>query len=194
MGALVFLVLLGDHRWKAKLKPSARRQKLIYTDATFSFSQSWATSIAGLLTIVATVFSTTGVLASLIPGVDSGFFLAVTIVYGMVLALAPLVYSTLQGSEGDHSHSYGTRRGFVIAATITGVAVGGQLSTLGAIIALSDLSFSLRVTIIALIAVVAGLIIAYTAATRRQLWRLPKPTIHSTTNRPALADRRPALP
>ncbi len=140
-----------------------------------------------MLTVVATVFSTTGVLSDLIPGIDTGFFLAVTITYGVVLALAPLAYSIFQIVE--HNHVYGSRLGFQTAAAITGIAVGGQLSTAGAIIILSDnLGFPLRIGLLAFLGVVAVAVIAYTEATRRQLWRLQAP---ESAGHQAAADGRP---
>jgi hypothetical protein len=188
MGAFVLAVFL---LWRGK--PTDRADaKIIYTDATFSFTQSWAFSITGLLTVVATVFSTTGVLGELVPGIDTGFFLAVTIAYGIVLTLAPLMYSALQ--ESVCGHVYGTHRAFVTAATITGIAVGGQLSTVGAIIAISDLKGYLRIILVVLLFVVAVSVIVYIEATRRQLWRLPRPPIDPVTSRPVPATEVPALP
>jgi hypothetical protein len=149
--------------------------EIIYTDATFSFSQSWATNIAAVLTVVATVFSTTGVLPDLVPGIDTGFFLAVTITYGVVLALAPLAYSIFQ--KVDNNHVYGRRFGFQAAATITGIAVGGQLSTVGAVIWLSDLSNGARYGLLIFLGVVAAAVVTYAEATRRQLWKLEKPEL-----------------
>jgi hypothetical protein len=157
---------------------------IIYTDTTFSFNQSWATSIAAILTVVATVFTTTGVLSALVPGIDTGFFLAVTIVYGVVLTLAPLVYSALQIPRG--AHVYGSRSGFIVAAAITGIAVGGQLSTVGAIIAVSDLPWKVRWILWALVGAVAALVVWYTDQTRRQLWHRPPPPAGSRPAKPAL--------
>jgi hypothetical protein len=179
--------------WFFREKPDMKADsEVIYTDATFSFSQSWATGIAGLLTIVATVFSTTGVLTVLVPGIDTGFFLAVAIVYGVVLTLAPLVYSTLE--KAKDGHMYGSHHGFVIAAAITAVAVGGQFSTVGAVIWLSDLNLFLRVAFLVLLGGVAAVVIAYTEATRRQLWLLPKPPTDPTTKAPLPATTMAALP
>jgi hypothetical protein len=182
-------VVITSIVWQKKPEPTD--PKIIYTDATFSFSQSWATSIAAVLTVLATVFSTTGVLTNLVPGIDTGFFLAVTIVYGVVLTLAPLVYSTLQKPDG--SHVYGSHLGFVIAAAITAVAVGGQLSTVGAIVWLSDPNPWVRWVFLGFLVVVALVVTAYTEATRRQLWQLPKPTADSTAPAP-LVTAMAALP
>jgi hypothetical protein len=164
-------------------------RNLIFTDSTFSFSQSWATSVSGILTIVATVFTSTGVLGDLVPGIDTGFFLTVTIVYGVVLALAPLMYLTLQQPDGNH-HIYGTRQGYAVAAVITLVAVGGQLSTLGAIIWLSDLNRPLRAVLLVFLGAVAAAVVWYTEATRRQLWQL----VPSPAPAPGSAPATAALP
>jgi hypothetical protein len=185
--ALVLIVYFSSRG-----KPASPLRTTIYTNSTFSFSQSWATSIAAILTIVATVFTTTGVLTSLVPGIDTGFFLAVTIVYGVVLSLAPLVYSALQKEE--EGQVFGSHRGYVIAAAITAMAVGGQLSTVGAVIWLSGLSVSLRWVFLAFLSVVALLVVWYTEMTRRQLWKLPKPDKGSTAGKLPPAPPMAALP
>jgi hypothetical protein len=171
--ALGVLVLIVFRRCRDEPSEGQGRTT-IYTSSTFSFSESWATSIAAILTVVATVFTTTGVLTSLVPGIDTGFFLAITIVYGVVLSLAPLVYSALQ--EEEDGQVFGTHRGYVRAAAITVVAVGGQLSTVGAVIWLSGLNVVLRWVLLAFLGCVALLVVWYTEMTRRQLWKLPKPT------------------
>jgi hypothetical protein len=176
MGLLVLLTF-----WRYRDKPNPPKppnpdSDIIYTESTFSFSGSWATSISGVLTIVATVFTTTGVLTSLVPGVDTGFFLTVTVVYALILSLGPLVYSALQKTSDD-GLVYGTKRGFKAAAAITAAAVGGQLSTVGAVIGLSDLDGRVQVVLLVFLGVVSALMVFYAEMTRRQLWRLlaPKP-------------------
>jgi hypothetical protein len=138
------------------------------------------------------VFTTTGVLTSLVPGIDTGFFLAVTIVYGVVLSLAPLVYSALQKLE--NGQMYGSHVGYAIAAAITAVAVGGQLSTVGAVIWLSGLNAGLRWGLLAFLIVVALLVVWYTEQTRRQLWELPKPKEDPTTKMMPSVTPMAALP
>jgi hypothetical protein len=147
--------------------------KVIYTESTFTFSGSWATSISAVVTVVATAFTATDVLKKLVPGVDTTFFLAVTIVYGIVLSLGPLVYSALE--QPVTGHTFGTKRGFRIAATITAIAVGGQLSTVGALVWLSDLNTVGRLAGLVFLGVVAALVVFYTEMTRRQLWQLRPP-------------------
>jgi len=171
-GLAIFLIALYRKPKSAIQTPSG----IIYTEATFSFSQSWATSITAILTVVATVFTTTGVLSKLVPGIDTTFFLAITIVYGVVLALAPLVYSALQKLKGNRV--YGSRRGFILAAAITGVAAVGQLSTVGAIIALSDLNW-VKWVLYVILGAVAVLVGWYTEATKERLWQLPQPPADS---------------
>jgi hypothetical protein len=193
MGAAVILVrLLGMSLgyWFPVFNPGDYR--LIYTDTTFSFSQSWLSSISAIVTAIAAVFSTTGVLTSLVPGIDTGFFLAVTVVYGITLTLAPLVYCSLQ--KMSNQHLYGRHLGYVLASAITAAAVGGQLSTIGAIVWLSDLSQDVRQTILVLLGAVAFLVIVYIEATRRQLWQLAPPPAGSATETAQPASTVAALP
>jgi hypothetical protein len=76
---------------------------------------------------------------------------------------------------------FGSRVGYVIAAAITVMAVGGQLSTVGAVIWLSGLNAGLRWGFLAFLGVVSLLVVWYTERTRRQLWELPKPKEDSDT-------------
>lgn len=180
VGLAIIVTFIACPRWPEEKEPAS---KFIYTDSTFSFSQSWATSIGAVLTVVATVFTTTGVLADLVPGIDTGFFLAVNITYGVILAIAPVTYSAFQ--KVVNNHTYGTRIGFCFAATITGIAVGGQLTTVGAVVWLSDLGHDARVGLLVFIGVIAAVIVAYTEATRRQLWQLRDPDVHKEGEAPA---------
>lgn len=195
MGACALAVagIFGLCTKKFDRPPEPEDSKIIYTAATFSFGQSWAGGIAGILTIVVTVFSATGVLSSLVPGIDTGFFLGVTIVYGVVIALAPLVYSTFQTVGGD-GQVYGRHIGFVIAAAVTAIAVGGQLSTIGAIVWLSDLDEPVRRAFLWFLSVVAALVIVYIEATRQQLRALPKPSTDPTKGPPSPPAAMAALP
>jgi hypothetical protein len=167
LGILVFATLIiKEGTWRGD-------GATIYSDSTFSFNESFVTSIAAVLAIIATVFSATGVLTSLVPGIDTDFFLGVTVVFGVVITLAPLVYSIFQIPA--NGPVYGRRIGFVIAATIVGISVGGQLATLGAIVAISNLGPNLRITFCVLLGVVALIVLAYIRATENQLWALRPP-------------------
>jgi len=184
-GSLAVAIMVPLIAWWRKSQPrGVENTRKIYTDTTFSFSQSWATGIAAILTVVATIFTATGVLSNLVPGIDTEFFLAVTIVFGVVLTIAPLVYSALQIPDG--AHVYGSRNGFVIAAAITGAAVGGQLSTVGAIISVSDLPGKAKIPLWALLGAVAIVVVWYTEMSRRQLWQLKPPAASPTPEVAAL--------
>jgi hypothetical protein len=178
MGA--FVLVLSRHKLPEREEPDS----VIYADAAFSFSQSWLTIITAALTAVGAVFSTSGVLTGLLPGINTSFFTECTIVYGVVLLLGPIAYCSLQ-TVGTDNHIYGTHRGYVLAAAITAVAAGGQLATVGAVVALSDLGGGLRAVFFLLLIIAAGVVIAYVEATRRQLWRLRKQDPAKTA--PALA-------
>lgn len=170
-------IVIATFAWAERNKPKA---KDIYADSTFSFGQSWATNLGAIFTAVAAIFTTTGVLSDLVPGIDTGFFLALNIGYGIVLLLPALVYSACQTLDDDN-HLYGTRRGYRLAAMITGIAIGGQLSTVGAIIALSDLADTEQRLLLAFLAIVYAVVVIYMEANRRQLWDLKKPVPPKTS-------------
>lgn len=173
VGLLVFCLLyvVVGHR------SSGDNANIVWTPSAFTFSGSWVTSISAVLTAVATVFTTTGVLTSLVPGIDTSFFLGVAVVYAVVLSLAPLVYSALMSvpSGSTDGVAYGTRTAFRAAAAITAVAISGQLSTVGAVCWLSDLSGPVRCCFLGLLGVVAVVIVWYIMVSGDQLTELAKP-------------------
>jgi hypothetical protein len=44
-------------------------------------------------------------LTKLVPGIDTGFFLALTIAYALVLSLAPLIYTAKETVDDGHTSS-----------------------------------------------------------------------------------------
>ncbi|HEY3906981.1 MAG TPA: hypothetical protein VGM14_23955 [Streptosporangiaceae bacterium] len=93
-------------------------------------------------------------LADLVPGIDTGFFLAINITYGVILAIASVTYSAFQ--KVVNNHTYGTRIGQ-----------------------------DARVGLLGFIGAIAAVIVTYTEATRRQLWRLANPDVHEEGEAPA---------
>lgn len=177
-------------------EPSEDNANIVWTPSAFTFSGSWVTSISAVLTAVATVFTTTGVLASLVPGIDTSFFLGVAVVYAVVLSLAPLVYSALMRvpSGSTDGIAYGTRTAFRAAAAITTVAIGGQLSTVGAVCWLSKLSGPVRCCFLALLGIVAVVIVWYIMVSGCQLTKLAKPAPPAPPQGPPQPPGQPGQP
>jgi len=80
------LVHHGREFWQAPL----------YAGATWSFSDSWVTSITPLTTLVGAVLTASGAVAGLVPGVDLGRFTLLMTLLGGLAVLAPLLFSALK--------------------------------------------------------------------------------------------------
>ena len=72
-------------------------QTPLYAGTTWSFSDSWATSVTPLTALVAAVLAQSGALAFLVPGVDLSKFALAIALAGLPLLLAPLLFSVLNG-------------------------------------------------------------------------------------------------
>jgi hypothetical protein len=164
------------------LRRRTGRNNILWTPSTFSFSGSWVTSITAVVTAVVAVFTTTGVLTALVPGIDSSAFIGSTVVYAFVLSLAPMIYSALMTADStvQNGSAFGTRTGYRLAAAITAVAFGGQLATVGAVVSLSSMPLELRTGLMALLGVAAVVMVVYVWRSGDQLSKLTDPSPPAT--------------
>jgi hypothetical protein len=109
---LTLLSLVGLSR-----KPSVGRAK-------WSFSDSWASTLTAAGAILGTAVGTT-----LLPDepiiLGKSTYIVLNLLFGFLVLLAPLVFESLRGTSG----TVGTQA-FLIAATITLIAVLGELMTI----------------------------------------------------------------
>jgi hypothetical protein len=67
----------------------------VFTDKTWSFSGSWATNITVVGTVLTGLLAATGFLSEVLPGVPSGRFLGLSILFGGIVAISPFIYIAL---------------------------------------------------------------------------------------------------
>jgi hypothetical protein len=63
--------------------------------AVFSFKDSWLTTVATFTAVLGTILTTTGVIANLLPGLDTDRLLALNLGFGGLVLIAPVVYAAL---------------------------------------------------------------------------------------------------
>lgn len=90
----------------------------------WSFKDSWAGNITALGAVAGTVLGATGVLNEFLHGVSVASFLGMTLLYGAIVLLAPLVLGAT-----TKAGAY-TVAGFLLAGWLTLAAALGQLSLL----------------------------------------------------------------
>jgi hypothetical protein len=117
----------GKEFWRAPL----------FAGATWSFSGSWATSIAPLTTLVGAVLTASGAVAGLVPGVDLGRFALLITLVGALAVLAPLLFSALNTQFPDNDSAppgevVAARLWVMVVATsLTVFAVGAEIGFVG---------------------------------------------------------------
>lgn len=126
---------------------SKSHQATIDLGPAFSFKDSWLTTVATFTAILGTILTTTGVVASLLPGLDINRLLTLNLAFGGLVLIAPVVYAALAKWEwrqdvksGKHDlHPLATRRSLILASATTLAGVVGQLATIGILVDASTL-------------------------------------------------------
>lgn len=95
---VVFTALFGVPRPKSGAGNGHRVPFLrvpLYASAAWSFSDSWATNITAVGTVVGTVLTASGSVSELLPGVELGRFSLLIAVAGGITVAAPLLFGAL---------------------------------------------------------------------------------------------------
>lgn len=95
LGALLILLtrLFGMRRHRGR-RPGFWRTPL-YAAAAWTFSDSWATNITAIATVLTAGLATTSGVSALLPGVELGRFSLLIAFAGGITVVAPLVFGTL---------------------------------------------------------------------------------------------------
>jgi hypothetical protein len=109
----------------------------VATGPSWSFSDSWLTNVSAVGAILGTVLAATGFLSTALPGVPTGRFVGLSLVFGGFTVMAPVIYSaagTWKWSKQDGSPDtlvpVGRIWGVILAAGATVAGVIGELGTL----------------------------------------------------------------
>jgi len=124
---------------------------------TWTFSGSWASNITALGAILGTVLAATGFLTDVIPGISTGMFVAMSLLFGFLVLVAPVIFTAMYNRAGKPSYV-----GLLTAATFTLWAAIGELASAAQLTARAGLSSSLQLVpwiVVILLIVVLG---AYT--------------------------------
>jgi hypothetical protein len=109
----------------------------VATGSSWSSSDSWLTNVAAVGAILGTVLSATGFLPAVLPGVSTGRFVGLSLLFGAFIVMAPVIYSavskwewSVKDGSPDTLVSVGRVCGVVLAAGATVAGVFGELGTL----------------------------------------------------------------
>lgn len=101
-----------------------RKPRKITEGPTWSFHDSWATNLTALGAVLATILAASGFLSDVLPGVSTGTFLGFSLLYGLLILIAPVVFQALSLWSGEPNYW-----GLLVAGGIVLWATMGELAT-----------------------------------------------------------------
>jgi hypothetical protein len=154
---------LGKHSKTGRLRP--KKSDTAHVDATWSFRDSWVTNLSAVGAIVGTVLGASGLLSDALPGLSTGIFLGFNALYGLLVALAPVVYEacykksgTSPSGESQAGKPEPTYFGLLAAGTVVLWAVIGELLMALKLVAVGGMpTWGLVVCIVAFVAILIAL-------------------------------------
>jgi hypothetical protein len=163
------LTCIGAHfaiRWGAR-PPNTNPPKLtdeVEPAQTWSFSGSWASNLTALGAILGTVLAATGFLTDVVPGISTGMFVAISLLFGFLVLVAPVIFVAMHDRSGKPSYL-----GLLVAATFTLWAAIGELASVAQLTARAGLSPSLQAAPWIVVAVLMIVLGAYTRTSIAQV-------------------------
>jgi hypothetical protein len=107
----------------------------VYPGPTWTFKDSWASSVTTAGAVLGTVLAASGFLTDVLPGLSTGLFVGVSLGYGLLALLAPVIYTAL------HKQSKPIFGAVLVAGAITIWAVVGELVTIAQLIGRGGIPF-----------------------------------------------------
>ncbi len=93
LGCLLFVPVYGEKGKKEEIR--ARWGAAVRASGAWTIGDSWATNIAALVAIVATVLGVSSAASELFPGADIGKFVVVLDIFGAIATAVPLLFAVL---------------------------------------------------------------------------------------------------
>lgn len=163
---LATVLILRSGAGRPKNAPRPKLGDRIAPQKTWTFSGSWASSITALGAILGTVLAATGFLTDVVPGLSIGMFAAISLLFGFLVLLGPVVYMAFHDRDGEPTYI-----GLLLAAGLTVWAAIGELITSAQLVARAGLAPDAQV--VPWIVVIVGILLlgAYTRTSIAQVLR-----------------------
>jgi hypothetical protein len=146
-------------------------KKLLKETASWSFGDSFASTITLAGGTLGTVLAATDWLSDIAPQFPSEEFLGLNLLFVALALLAPIAYTAFQKEEQEAGKDvvYGTYGGLIFAAILTLWAVFGEIGTLGVLLWSTGWGFVARIILMVLLAGSVLLMIRYAWNTIRNI-------------------------
>jgi hypothetical protein len=150
----------------AKRKSKQAFSDWIRSDVTagpaWTLSDSWVTNIAGAGAFLGTVVDSFGALQSVVSPAAAVGVTILFIMFGGAAAVAPIVYAATAKQEAQELATLvGSVWGFLLAATVTLVAVMGEIATIALLVWQVSSSGGERIVLVVLLGLGSVLVSAY---------------------------------
>jgi hypothetical protein len=149
----------------------------IYTSSSWSFKDSWVSTLTALGAVAGTVLGATGFLTDVFPGVDTQRFFSLLILFTGAVLTAPLAYTAASKTDAKTGETLGTVGGLLLATAVTLFGVAGQFATLGSLVWLADTGTGTQVEFTVAIGIVGLIVGWYAHNTADQLTKLTEDSL-----------------
>ena len=183
IGALSFSIMVSGWIFLS----SMRRKKLteqVNTTSSWSFKDSWVSTLTTLGAVAGTVLGATGFLTDVFPGVDVQRFFTLLILFTAAVLAAPLVYTAASKTNSDSGQTQGTVGGLWLASALTLFGVAGQFATIGSLVWLADTGAGNRWGLTAALSLISLIIAWYAHNTADQVIKLTPASMQQETKGP----------
>jgi hypothetical protein len=159
VGGLILAVVVLVTALVSAAAPRRGPSEPIEAASNFSFSSSWATNVVGLGALLSTVLASTDVLSVVVAGVSVTRLLAVNVVFGGLVALAPL--AVLAFSNRSQGTMRPTLFSFSLGCLLTTWAALGQLFGLVSLLGTARPSAGVGFSLGSLLGIAAAILVVY---------------------------------
>jgi hypothetical protein len=149
-----------------------RLSREVNTTSSWSFKDSWVSTLTALGAVAGTVLGATGFLADVFPGVDVQRFFTLLILFTAAVLAAPLVYAAASKTDKDSGQTLGTVGGLWLATALTLFGVAGEFATIGSLVWLADTGTGNRAGLTAALSLISLIIAWYAHSTVGQVIKL----------------------
>lgn len=138
----------------------------VYAGSGWSFKDSWVTNVSALGAVLVTVLGATGLLGTLLPGINTSYLVGLSVLFGSFVLAAPIIYSAMSkwayesGPKPDDPPQLvptGSGWGIALAGGATVAGVAGQFATLWVVTLKAQVPIEPKLFVYALL--VAGIIL-----------------------------------
>lgn len=184
IGALSFSIVVSAWIFLSSIIRRKTLSEQVNTTSSWSFKDSWVSTLTTLGAVAGTVLGATGFLTDVFPGVDVQRFFTLLILFTGAVLAAPLLYTAASRTDSGSGQTQGTVGGLWLASALTLFGVAGQFATIGSLVWLADTGAGNRWGLTAALFLISLIIAWYAHNTADQVIKLTPASMRQETKGP----------